>query len=90
MSDIVDLSIYNVDLSGVASKEHTHTKSEITDLTVSDSITSTDSRTYTLTDGAEFFSIEYDGYSMKFHKTDNFDADILGSTFNIIIGNIKR
>ena len=68
--------------------DHSHTKNEITDLTVSDSIYG-DFYTYTLKEDTEFFSIEYDGSSMTFNKTDNFDADLLGSQFNIIIGNVR-
>ena len=64
------------------------TKSEITDLTISDSIKSKSSYSYTLTLGTEFFGLKYEGDgstgSIIFTKTNTFDAYPM-SKFRILV-----
>ena len=74
-------------LDGNADKEHTHTISEITDLTVSESIYG-DSYTTSVSEGTEYLTLTYTRDTgsfgvFTFTINDNFDADKF-SQFNVL------
>ena len=75
-----DISDIKNDIDGKADKEHTLTKSEINDLTISDTIYDiNNSILVSLTESIEDFNVEVSNTAIQFTTTSNFDASIFSS-----------